>query len=36
MIAVPIDALYPEVATIALFTLAILGMIALLYISIKW
>ena len=31
-----IDALYPEIATIALFVLAVLGMIALLYISTRW
>lgn len=31
-----IDYLYPEIATVALFVLAILGMIALLYISTRW
>lgn len=31
-----IDYLYPELATLALFVVAILGMIALLYISTQW
>ncbi|ELY44330.1 hypothetical protein C495_10524 [Natronorubrum sulfidifaciens JCM 14089] len=31
-----IDYLYPEIATTVLFVLAILGMIALLYISTRW
>ncbi|SIR28703.1 hypothetical protein SAMN05421809_0869 [Natronorubrum daqingense] len=31
-----LEYLFPEIATIALFTIAILGMIALLYISTQW
>ena len=31
-----IDRLYPEIATIALFVIAIVCMIALLYISLTW
>lgn len=31
-----IDVLFPEIATIALFSIAVLGMIALLYISTQW
>ncbi len=31
-----IGRLYPEIATIALFVIAIVAMIALLYISITW
>lgn len=31
-----IESLFPEIATVALFVVAILGMIALLYISIEW
>lgn len=31
-----IDYLFPEIATVALFVVAILGMIALLYISTQW
>ncbi|SDJ98164.1 hypothetical protein SAMN04515672_2035 [Natronorubrum texcoconense] len=31
-----VEYLFPEIATVALFVVAILGMIALLYISIKW
>ena len=31
-----IDQLYPEIATIVLFVIALLSMLALLYISLKW
>lgn len=31
-----VDYLFPEIATILLFVIAILGMIALLYISTQW
>ncbi len=31
-----VEYLFPELATAALFIVAILGMIALLYISLKW
>ncbi len=31
-----LEFLFPEIATVALFAVAILGMIALLYISTQW
>ena len=31
-----LDRLYPEIATIVLFVIAVISLIALLYISLKW
>ena len=31
-----LDRLYPEIATIVLFVIVVLSLIALLYISLKW